>query len=142
MKRYTAFSKLQHYLSLTIRLFDFIYRKLIVRSLTPLQRCSRCIIQPQPTGLSIQDTRWEILPSTEMQSVYSVAPIDLAVKSRTLTGGFYPSTEMQSVYSVAPTDLAVKSRTLTGGFYPSTEMQSMYSEPSRLGLQNTSTASL
>ena len=38
--------------------------------LTPLQRRSQCILQPQPTG---QDTRWvvESNPSAEMQSVYS-----------------------------------------------------------------------
>ena len=30
--------------------FSFISRTLIERDLTPLQRCSRCILQPQPLG--------------------------------------------------------------------------------------------
>ena len=51
---------------------------------TPLQRCSLCIIQPQPTGL-----RW------------------FCVISRTLIGWrFYPSAEMQSVYYTAPANWA------------------------------------
>ena len=44
--------KLQHYWNLTIRLFSVISRTLIVcvGGLTPLQKCSQCILQPQPTG--------------------------------------------------------------------------------------------
>ena len=49
--------KLQHYWNLTIRLFSVIYRTLIGVGLTPLQRSSRRILQPQPTGqnFSFQD---------------------------------------------------------------------------------------
>ena len=42
--------KLQHYWNLTIKLFSVISRTLVRGGLTPLQRCSRCILQPQPTG--------------------------------------------------------------------------------------------
>ena len=46
--------KLQHCWNLTIRLFSVISRILIGRGgLTPLQRSSRCILQPQPTGQKI-----------------------------------------------------------------------------------------
>ena len=53
-------------------------------SFTPLQRCSRCILQLQPTRLKmvnchIQNTRWGgSYPSAEMQSVYSTTPADTA----------------------------------------------------------------
>ena len=40
-------------------------------SLTLLQRCIRCISQPQPTGL--QDTRCGSLTSAEIQTMYSTA---------------------------------------------------------------------
>ena len=43
-------SKSQHHWNLTIRLFSVISRTLIEGGLTPLQRCSRCILQPQLTG--------------------------------------------------------------------------------------------
>ena len=42
--------KLQHHWNLAIRLFSVISRTLIGRGLTPLQSCSWCILQPQPTG--------------------------------------------------------------------------------------------
>ena len=44
--------KLQYYWSLTIRLFRLIFRTFVmaVGVLHPLQRSSRCILQPQPTG--------------------------------------------------------------------------------------------
>ena len=42
--------KIQHYWTLTIRLFSLIIRTLIRGGLTPLQKCSRCILQLQPTG--------------------------------------------------------------------------------------------
>ena len=41
--------KLQHHWKLTLRLFSVISRTLIGGGLTPLQRYSRCILQPQPT---------------------------------------------------------------------------------------------
>ena len=40
--------------------------------LTPLQRCSRCYLQLQPTGHSLG----EFYPSAEMQSMYSAALTD------------------------------------------------------------------
>ena len=46
--------KLQHYCNLTIRLFSFISRTLVgCRGLTPLQKCSRYILQRQPSWLFI-----------------------------------------------------------------------------------------
>ena len=48
-------------------------------SLTPLQRCSRCILQSQPIGPT-GHSLGESYPSAEMQSVYSTAPADLAVE--------------------------------------------------------------
>ena len=44
--------KLQHCWNLTIRLFSVISRTLVSGGLTPLQRCSQCILQPQLTGQS------------------------------------------------------------------------------------------
>ena len=43
--------KLLHYWSLTIRLFSVISRTIVGRGFTPLQRCSRCVLLSQPTGL-------------------------------------------------------------------------------------------
>ena len=45
--------KLQHCWNLTIRLFSVISTTLIGGILTPLQRCSRCFLQPQLTGQSL-----------------------------------------------------------------------------------------
>ena len=42
---------LQHYWSLSIRLFSVISRTLVGGSLAPLQKCSLHILYPQPTGL-------------------------------------------------------------------------------------------
>ena len=43
--------KLQHYWKFTIRFFNVIFSTLVAGGgLTPLQRSSRCILQPQPTG--------------------------------------------------------------------------------------------
>ena len=54
------------------------YSTLIGGDLTPLQRCSWCILQPQPNGP--QGTLWwGSYPSVEMQSMYSTAPADCAV---------------------------------------------------------------
>ena len=50
MKGYSAFPKAP---ALTIRLFSVISRTFVREGgLTPLQRCSQCILQPQPTGQS------------------------------------------------------------------------------------------
>ena len=57
MKEYSAFPKLQYYYSLTIRLFNVKSRTLIGRNLTPQQRCSQYILQPQPTGLLLSATQ-------------------------------------------------------------------------------------
>ena len=50
MKGYSRFPKLQHCWNLTIRLFSVISRTLVRAGLTPLQRSSQCILQPQLTG--------------------------------------------------------------------------------------------
>ena len=51
MKGYSTFPKApQHCWNLTIRLFSVISRTLVRGGLTPLQRCSQCILQPQLTG--------------------------------------------------------------------------------------------
>ena len=39
--------------SLTVRLFNVIFATLTVGEVTPLQGCSRCILQPQLTGLTL-----------------------------------------------------------------------------------------
>ena len=39
--------KIRHYWNLTLRLFSVICRTLVGGGVTPLQRCSRCILQPQ-----------------------------------------------------------------------------------------------
>ena len=61
-------------------------------SLTPLQRCNRCILQSQPIG-----PWWGILPLCKdaIGVFYSLSRLGLG-------GEFYPSTEMQLVYSTAP----------------------------------------
>ena len=46
--------KLQHYWSLTVRLFSVISMTFIGWVFPFLQRCSRCIRQPQPTGTLIR----------------------------------------------------------------------------------------
>ena len=58
------------------------------RGLTPLQRGSWYILQPEQTGLRLvgiiyQDTHWAGVsyPSAEVQSVYSIAPADWARSS-------------------------------------------------------------
>ena len=67
-------------------------------SLTPLQRCSQCILQPQATGLFVGG----VLPLCRdaVNVFYSPKRLD------SLLGESYPSAEMQSVYSTAPTNLA------------------------------------
>ena len=58
VKGYTVSPKLQHFESLIIILFSVISKKPVARCLTPLQRCSRCILQPKSTGLrTAQDQR-------------------------------------------------------------------------------------
>ena len=51
MKGYSAFPRFQHYWGLIIRWFNVITRTFMGYSLSPLQRCSQCILQPQLTGL-------------------------------------------------------------------------------------------
>ena len=46
--------KPQHHWILTIRLFSVISRTLIGDGLTPLQRCSQCILLLQPTGQGLR----------------------------------------------------------------------------------------
>ena len=49
MKGSSTFPKPQHHWKLTIRLSSVISR-ILIGGLTSLQRCSWCILQPQPTG--------------------------------------------------------------------------------------------
>ena len=51
MKEYSTFPKLQHYWNLTIRLCHI--QGTHCQSLTPLQKTSQCILQPQPTGQNL-----------------------------------------------------------------------------------------
>ena len=70
-------------------------------SVTQLQRCSRCILQLQPTGS--RDTCWEgVLPLC--RDAVSVFYSSSQLGHGTLVGGrgSYPSAEMQAVYSTAP----------------------------------------
>ena len=49
--KYSILLKLLRNWSLTIRLFSVISRTLVSGGLTPLQRCSRCFLQPLPIAL-------------------------------------------------------------------------------------------
>ena len=53
MKRYYTFLKGSPLLEPHYQIFCVKSRTLVGRSFTPLQRCSRCILQPQATGLNI-----------------------------------------------------------------------------------------
>ena len=72
--------------------------------LTPLQRCSQCILQPQPTGP--QDILWGgVLPLC--RDVVGVFCTLSRLGHRTFLGeGSNSSAEMQSVYSAAQADWA------------------------------------
>ncbi len=63
---------LQHYGSLTIRLFSIISRTLVMGGggLTPLQRSNRCILQPQPTG-QISDWKCSSMENRKEEVVLS-----------------------------------------------------------------------
>ena len=63
----------------------------------PLQRCSWCILQPEPSGL--QDTCWGVLSYCRGTLGVFYSPSHLGC--RTLVGESYPSAEIQSVYSTA-----------------------------------------
>ena len=125
------------------------HKTLAWRSLTLLQRCSQCILQPQPTGP--QDTCMEeSYPSAEMQSVYSTAPANWA--TRHLHGGVLPFCRDAVSVFYSPSQLGHKTLawgsltllqrcsqcilqpqptgpqdTCMGESYPSAEMQSVYS---------------
>ena len=90
--------KLQHYWNLTIRLFTgHSLRWWWWWGLTPLQRSSWCILQPQPTGP--QDTRWgKSYPSAEKQSVYYTAPADWATGHLLVEGVLPLSREAVGVF--------------------------------------------
>ena len=71
--------KPQHHWNLTIRLFSVISRTLVWWGLTPLQRCSRCILQPQPIkqseekGVIVKVLDCSLkLPELHLQSHYYV----------------------------------------------------------------------
>ena len=88
---------------------------LLMDGLTPQQRCSWCILQPQPTGP--QDTCWEVvLPLCRDTVDKFFSPSQMGL--RTFGGGWsYPSAEMQSVYSTVPTKWAIE-HLLGGGVTP------------------------
>ena len=64
----------------------------------PVQRCSRCILHPQPTRP--QDTRWRSL--TPCRDAVVVFYIPSRLGHRTLVGQVLPRAEMQSLYSTSP----------------------------------------
>ena len=107
-------------------------------SFTLRQRCKRCILQSQPTGLP-GHSLGESYPSAEMQSVYSAARAEWATGH--LLGEFYPSTEMQTVYSAVTADWAT--RTLVGGVLPfCRDAVSVFCSHIRLGHPDTRWGSL
>ena len=143
IKRYSAFPKLQHYWSLTIRLFSVLSRTLVAgvlllckdavdifcspyrlgyslgesnpfgkmqsmystaqtdwvsrwESINPLQRCSRCILQPLQTGSLVG----RVLPlwKDAVSVCYSPSWMGYSL------GESYSFAKMRSIYSTAPTD--------------------------------------
>ena len=80
---------------------DWATRHLLGES-CPLQRSSRCILQPQPT--EPQDTCWGSLALCREAVGVFYSPSRLS--HRTLVWGVLPSAEKQSVYSTAPADWA------------------------------------
>ena len=86
------------------------------RSLTPQQRCSRCILLPQPTGFRLlsviyQDTHSRSLTPQQRcnRCILLSQPTGLRLLSVISGHSFeesYPSAEGQSVYSTVPADLA------------------------------------
>ena len=104
--------------------------------LTPLQRCSRCILQPKPTG----PTLGESYPSAKMQSVYSTAQADwthvgeFLLLCRDAVDVFYSPSRLDPRWG-SLTPLQRCSRCILqpkptgptlGNSYSSAEMQSMY----------------
>ena len=78
---------------------------LVGSGLTPLQRCSRCILQPQPTGPSLEVV---LLLCRDAVGVFC-SPNRLGPRWK----WSYSFAEMQSVYSTAPTDWALVGSGLT-----------------------------
>ena len=139
---------------------DWATRTLVGRGLTPLERSSQCILQPQPTGppghslggvlplwreavsvfyspsrLGHQDTRWEeSYPSGEKQSVYSTAPADWA--TRTLVGRGLTPLERSSQCILQPQPTGPPGHSLGGVLPIWREAVSVFYSPSRLGLQH------
>ena len=75
VKGCSAFPKLQHHWNLTIWLFSVISRTLVGGGLTPLQRSSRCILQPQPTGQGNEG----VLCIPQSFSITEASPLDCLV---------------------------------------------------------------
>ena len=124
-------------------------------SLSPLQKCSWCLLQPQPTRPPWY-TLVESFSPTDMQLVSSAAPADSTTRIHiggvfllcrcswyllqpqpTRPPGYtlmesFSSAEMQSVYSAAPTDWTTS--TLIGGDLPfSRDAVGVFYNPSWLG---------
>ena len=102
-----------------IRLFRIINQDAHWVSLTPLQRCSRCILQPKPNG-----PRWWRCGFTPLQRSSRCILLPQSNGPRWWWGGgSYSISEMQSVYSAAQ---AERASLVVVGSYPSAENQSVY----------------
>ena len=97
-----------------------------VGNLTPLKRCSRCILQIPVDWATGHSFRWKSLPFLQRCSrVYSTISVD-CVTGHSFRRKSYHSAEMQSVYSTISVD-CVTGHSFRRKSYPSAEMQSVYS---------------
>ena len=105
------------------------YRSTRWGSLTPLQRCSQCILQPKPTGLP-EHSLGESYPLQRCsQCILQPKPTGLPGH---LLGESYPFAEMQSVYSATQAHWATGA--LVGGVLPlCRDAVVVFCNPSRLG---------
>ena len=102
-------------------------------SLTPLQRCSQCILQPKPTGLP-EHSLGESYPFAEMQSVYSATQADWATGA--LVGGVLPLCRDAVSVFCNPSRLGYRS-TRWGSLTLCRDAVSVFCNPSRLGYRGT-----
>ena len=102
----------------------------------PLQKCSQCILYPKPTGL--QDIRWGSLALC--RNALNVFYIPNRLVYRTFVGGVLPSAEMQSMYSISQTDWATGHS--LGESYPLQKCSQCILYPKPTGLRDTRWGSL
>ena len=99
--------KLKHYCCLTIRLLCVISRHLLERGLTPLQKCSRCILQPLLLTLWVRVDQ-EVM-RMKRYSTFSPSHCLVSYPGHSLSwwewGGLSPA-KKQSIYFKAPADCA------------------------------------